>query len=270
MPSIGRQMRDLELGRLVRALRRRRGWRQSDCATRASVHRSSWSKIERGLIGGVAVETLRSCLAVLEIRLDLVPRWHGPALERLLDERHASLQAAWKARLERWGWLVRAEVSYSRYGERGRIDLLAWQPRLRILLVIEIKSEIVDLQDLLGAMDVKRRLAPHVAEQLGLGRARAVVPVLIVAEESSNRRRIARFASLFDHLSLRGKRAISWMRRPDLAAAGAPEGLLVFSKLSPAISSHVRRLGGVRVRPARGSVSVDSRPAAPSGGAEVG
>jgi transcriptional regulator with XRE-family HTH domain len=263
-------MRDLELGHLVRALRRRRGWRQADCAMRASLHRSSWSNLERGLISAMAVETLRRCLAVLEVKLDLVPRWHGPVLERLLDERHASLQAAWKARLERWGWLVRAEVSYSRYGERGRIDLLAWHPQLRILLVIEIKTEIVDLQDLLGSMDVKRRLAPLVADQVGFGRARFVVPVLIVSEDASNRRRVVRFASLFGHLSLRGKRAISWMRLPDLAAASAPDGLLVFSNLSPATSSRVRRVGGVRVRPAKGSLSVDPGPGTSSRGAEVG
>ena len=41
--------------------------------------------LERGLIRRMAVETLRDCLAVLEIRLDLVPMWRGADLGRLLD-----------------------------------------------------------------------------------------------------------------------------------------------------------------------------------------
>jgi len=262
-------MRDLELGRLVRALRRRRGWRQADCAERARVHRSTWSNLERGLVRQMSVEAVRACLAVLEVTLDLVPRWRGPAMDQLLDERHAAMQAAWKTRLERWGWLVRAEVSYSRYGERGRIDLLAWHASTRTLLVIEIKTQIVDLQALLGGLDVKRRLAPHVAQELGLGRPAAVIPLLILAEDSSNRRRLARYASLFAGFSIRGKRAISWLHRP-VGARLVPDGLLVISKLSPAIPSHVRRVGGTRVRPARTPASVGARPGAPRSAFEDG
>ena len=230
-------MRDLELGRVVRALRRRRGWRQEDCARRAGLHRSTWSLLERGHLNQFTLETLRRCLAALEVRLDLVPRWRGAGLDRLLDERHAALQAAWHRRLEAWGWSVRAEVSYSRYGERGRIDLLAWHPSLRIVLVIEIKTEIVDVQALLGGIDAKARLAPFIAANQGWRQPVAVVPVVVVADTSTNRRRLARVAPLFGRFSRRGKAAIAWLRRPGVAA----EGLLVFSVLSSANTSRVRR-----------------------------
>ncbi|HYN63296.1 MAG TPA: XRE family transcriptional regulator, partial [Candidatus Limnocylindrales bacterium] len=143
-----RFIRDIELGRIMRALRRRRGWRQQDCAVRARVHRSTWSLLERGHFDRLSIATLRRCLAVLEVRAEIVPSWRGADLSRLLDEAHAAHQSAWKARLERWGWQAWAEVSFNRFGDRGRIDLLAWKPGRRILLLIEVKTEIADAQAL--------------------------------------------------------------------------------------------------------------------------
>lgn len=154
----------------------------------------------------MAVETLRHCLAVLEIRLDLVPRWRGAETSHVLDAGHATLQAAWKERLERWGWHVSAEVSFNRYGERGRIDLLAWHPPLRILLVVEIKTEVVDIQSLLGTLDVKVRVAPPLARQLGLGAPALVAPALVLRDGSTNRDRVRRVDALFGAFDLRGAR----------------------------------------------------------------
>lgn len=251
-------MRDLELGRILRALRRRRGWRQEDAAIRARVHRSTWSRIEGGHLDRLTFATVRSCLAALEVRLDLLPRWRGTELERLLDEGHAALQAGWKERLERWNWQVRAEVSFNRYGERGRIDLLAWFPSLRILLVIEIKTEVVDAQGLLGVMDVKVRLAPFVARGIGWHSPAIVIPVLVIADDSTNRRRIERIQPLVNHLTRRGKIGISWLRRPQ----ATPGGLLIFSILSPAAARRAKRVGAHRVRVHREALSVDeARPA---------
>ena len=212
------------------------------------------------------VETVRRCLAVLEVELDLRPRWRGAALDRLLDERHARLEAAWKERLERWGWLVRVEASYSRYGERGRIDLLALHASRRILLVIEVKTEIVDAQSLLGGMDAKLRLAAHVAREAGWAVPSRVVPALIVAGDSANRRRVARVAALFAHLDTRGRSAVSWLRRP----TDAPGGLLIFSDLSPANQGRVTQVGSTRVRLRGTSVSVDGRAEGAGGGRPAG
>jgi len=253
-------MRDLDLGRVVRAVRRRRGWRQEDAAARARVHRSTWSRIEGGQLDRLTFSTVRRCLAALEMRLELLPRWRGAELERLLDEGHAALQAGWKERLEAWGWQVRVEVSFNRYGERGRIDLFAWHPSLRILLVVEIKTEIADAQALLGAMDTKTRLAPFVARELGWQAPAFVVPVLVVADESTNRRRVDRIQPLLTHLTRRGKAGISWLRRPH----ASPGGLLIFSILSPVHTRRIKRVGTHRVRVARGPLSVDSGLSAPA------
>lgn len=73
----------------------------------------------------MTTQTLRRCLDALEVSLDLVPRWRGGGLDRLLDQDHAALQAAWADRLRRWKYDVRVETSFNHYGDRGRIDLLA-------------------------------------------------------------------------------------------------------------------------------------------------
>lgn len=246
-------MRDLELGRLVRALRRRRRWRQEDCATRAGVHRSTWSLLERGHLDGMSLRTLRRCLAALEVRLDLVPRWRGADLGRLLDEKHAALGAGWAKRLRAWHWMVLPEASYSRYGERGRIDLLAWHAESRILLVVELKTEIVDVQELLGGLDAKARLAPVVARGLGWPVAARVVPAIVITDTSTNRRRLRLVDPLFERYDLRGKSAVSWLRRPSVRASG----LIVFSVLSNAPTSRVRRDRVASARVVRPRLSVD-------------
>jgi transcriptional regulator with XRE-family HTH domain len=260
-------MRDLELGRVVRNLRRRLGWRQADCGDRARVHRSTWSNLERGRLEQMSLRTLRACLAVVEVQLELEPRWRGSQMDRLRDEGHATLQAAWQERLQRWGWQAQAEVSFSRYGERGRIDLLAWHPPTRTLLVIEIKTEITDVQEVLGRLDVKVRIAPFTAADRGI-RPAAVIPALIVRDGTTNRDRIRRIAPLFSPFRLRGRAAVSWLRHPGAAAAAS--GLLLFSDLRPANGNRTKAPGRHRMRvrsPAlstrgpRGSATRDAEPA---------
>jgi transcriptional regulator with XRE-family HTH domain len=253
-------VQDVQFGRVARALRRRRGWRQADVAARAGAHRSTISLIERGQLDSVSMTALRRSLAALEVRLDLVPRWRGSDLDRLLDEDHQQLQAAWKARLDRWSWLVNAEASFNHYGDRGRIDLLAWHPLARIILVVEVKTLVVDAQDLLGSLDVKVRVAPFVARERGWPDARGVVPVLVLRESATNRRRLVRLGALADDFDLRGRAAVSWLRHP--SAHPRPGGLLILSDLSPADHRSVRRVGRERVRldGSGGSVESATRP----------
>jgi len=148
-----------------------------------------------------------------------------------------------KQRLEGWGWVVRVEVSYSHFGERGRIDLLAWHPVAHVLLVIEIKTDLVDVQALLGGMDIKARLAPRIAAPFGWQVGR-VVPAIVFLEDRTTRRRLDRLSGLFDRYSLRGQAAIGWVRRPS-AAPHPPSGVLWFRALP---NARVVRISGQRVR----------------------
>jgi transcriptional regulator with XRE-family HTH domain len=108
-------MRDIDIGRLVRALRRRKAWRQEDAAAGAGLHRSTWSLLERGHLDEISLPMLRRCLAVLEIRTEILVRWRGAGQDRLVDEDHSRLHASWKGLLERWGWEVVAEASFNHW-----------------------------------------------------------------------------------------------------------------------------------------------------------
>lgn len=197
---------------------------------------------------------MRACLAVLEVRLDLVARWRGGSLDRLRDAGHAALAAAWKRRLERWGWQVWVEVSFNHYGERGRVDLVAWHPIHRLLLVVEVKTEIADVQALLGGLDIKRRVAPAIARGLRIASVAGAVPLLVVADGTTNRERVRRLAPLFSLFTLRGREAVQWLRRP----SAAPVGMLVFTDLRFATGNSVTSVGPHRVRRRGGTPSVDA------------
>ncbi len=112
------------------------------------------------------------------------------------------------------GWEIAPEVSYSIWGERGVIDLLAWHAATRTLLVIELKTEIVDINELMGKADQRRRLAPEIAA------ARGWVPHtvgvwIVVADSRTNRRRLAAHRSVLRvAFPTDGRTMPGWLRRP--------------------------------------------------------
>lgn len=239
-------MRHETIGRGLRALRHRRALRQRDASALARIARSVLAGLEAGNLGPHTVDALVRAAAAVggSIRIDLVVP--GGDLRRLLDADHAAIQAEWKPMLERSGWLVDAERTFNHYGERGSIDLFAWHPATRTLLMIEIKTVIVDIQDLLAGIDRKTRVGRSLAAERGW-RPAAVVPMLLVAEGSTARRRITEYAPLFGRLSLRGRAALAWLRQPQ-AASDPPTGVLCMTKLSQARSGDRRRAGRQRIR----------------------
>lgn len=234
---------DRSIGKVVRALRLRLVWRQIDLARRAGVSRRLISKLERHGPSGLTVRTLRRICEPLDIDLHVYGRWRGGELDRLLDAAHAALQALFKTQLEAADWIVRVEVTFSRYGERGSIDLLAFHPATRTLLVVEIKTVIADVQGLLRPIDAKVRLARDIARELGW-EPRVIVPALVVPEHSTARRRVAAHAALFSRFSLRGWPARDWLRAP----ADTITGLLLFVDPSDGTGGASSQPGRQRVR----------------------
>ena len=161
-------MDDVRTGSRVRALRQRLGWRQVDLAAKAGVSQDVVSRIERGRFEGMPLRDLRRVVAALEAELVVAVRWRGGDLDRLMDEGHAHLVGRALDTLRAAGWEVRAEVSFSVYGERGSIDILTWHPPTRSLLVIEVKTAIVSIEETVRKHDQKTRLASRVgAESFG-------------------------------------------------------------------------------------------------------
>jgi transcriptional regulator with XRE-family HTH domain len=206
---------DVKVGSIVRAVRIRRGLRQSEVAAAAGVSDSTVSLIESGGLEGVSVRALRRVAVSVGVSLQFAPRWRGADLAKLLDERHAHLVRTVASRLGTLGWQIRPECTFSMRGERGSIDVLAWHPRRRAVLVIEVKTDLVDLQDLLSTMDRKRRLAPHLAGELGWQPA-VVGLVLVVLDETWARNSVSSYAPVFDTaLPARTIEVRKWLVEPD-------------------------------------------------------
>jgi transcriptional regulator with XRE-family HTH domain len=245
-------MNDGELGGIVRALRYRRGWRQTDLARKADVSASLVGLLERGRAETLSVRSLRRIGAALDLRLGWDAGYRGAELARLPDADHAQLAEWLTRRMEAFAWTVIPEASFNHYGDRGRIDLLACHPATQSVIVVEIKTVIAEIQDLLGSLDTKQRVAPSLARSLGW-RVAGAVPFLLVADGSTNRRRLADHSRLFARFGLRGKGAMAWMRQP----SGTPSGLLLLTKLPDRNGVGVRRAGRQRVRARQPSRSVD-------------
>jgi transcriptional regulator with XRE-family HTH domain len=209
-----RQMTDLAIGRACRTVRRRLGWRQVDLAARAGVSQPLISDIERGFVARVSLHTLRRVLAALEIDLVLVARWRGGELDRMLYEDHSAIVEAVTRRLRREGWDTAAEVTFSVYGERGSIDILAWHPPTRSLLVIEVKTMIASAEETLRRLDVKVRLARQVGQERFSASAESVARLLVVADTTTNRRRVARLVATGATTMGTNRQVRRWLRSP--------------------------------------------------------
>ena len=128
------------------------------------------------------------------IRVQLLA--HGEDLDRLLDADHAEIVERVNALLRGHGWEVVPEATFSIFGERGSIDILAFHPPTGSLLVIEVKSAIPDVQATLSGIDRKARLATKVAHHRGW-RVRSVSRWLVVPDTTTTRRRVELHAATF-------------------------------------------------------------------------
>ena len=219
----------VRVGRGIRVLRRRKGWRQVDLARRAVCSQQAVSLAERGR-SEVSLRTLQRMAAALEADVDVTLRWRGAGLDRLLDESHARLVGATLARLERGGWLVRVEVTYRTANREGSIDLLAFEPQACALLVVEVKSEIVSVEGTIRKLDEKVRVARAIAMDRFGWQAAAVSRTLVLPRTTTAWRALDRHRSVFAAaFPVRGARLSSWLRAP----AGGVSGILTIPFTRP-------------------------------------
>ena len=214
-PDDTRTVDDQRLGSAFRAIRIRRGWTQDQLGVASGTSSSVVSRVERGHLDVVSIAALRRIAKALDVRLDMVPRWHGAELDRMLNRGHAQLQEAFSAHLRAIpGWSIRPEASFSIFGERGVIDVLAWHAASSSLLIVEIKTQLVDVMDLMSTMDRRRRLGPEIAARFGW-RPVAVSSLVILAGTRTNRRRLADYRTLLrSAFPDSGRKLGPWLRDP--------------------------------------------------------
>ncbi len=196
-------------------IRIRKRLRQTDVAGAASVSRQTVSRIKLGQLHGVPLGTLRQVCQAVGLRVSLQVRSEGAELDRQLGARHSAMHEA-MARLfvGMRGWATLPEVTFAIFGERGAIDILAWHAETRSLLVIELKTELVDMQETVGTLDRKVRLAAQIAADHGW-KPLTVSAWLVVAEGSTNRRRVASHSAMLrSALPADGRTMSGWLRAP--------------------------------------------------------
>jgi transcriptional regulator with XRE-family HTH domain len=237
-------MSDVRLGIRFRALRQRLGWRQRDLAERAGVSQTFVSLVERGHLESVPLRKLRRIADALEADVVTGLRWRGGDLDRLVDEGHAALVGLTVELLRSAGWEVRAEVSYSIFGERGSVDLLARREAAATLLVVEVKTELVSVEETLRKHDEKVRLAARIASEQLSWSAGAVGRLLVLPDLSTPRRRIERHAAVFGPAyPIRGLAVRRWLREP----FGPMAGLIFMDPVKAVGERNTARIGRKRI-----------------------
>ena len=216
-------------------------WRQDDLARAAGVSRQTVSRVELGRLDGIPLGSLRRVFAAVDVRVTVTPRGVGAELPRLADAHHAAMHEDMARLFVPFDeWATVPEVTFSFFGERGSIDILAWHARSRSLLVIELKTELVDLQDTVSTLDRKVRLAMKIARERGWEPA-TVSTWLVIAEGRHNRRSVEQHATVLrSRFPADGHAVMGWLLRP----AGRIEGMSFLS--SDRSTSTGQRLAPVR------------------------
>lgn len=223
---------------------------QRQLAAIAGCSDGSVSRLERGVLD--SLKAIRAIARALDVRVELLPRSRAAELERVASAAHAALGEAVVAWLRRFpGWVVRPEVGFSNYGERGVIDLVCWHAARRALLIIELKTELVDINALLGALDRYVRNAVTAVAPLGW-RPLEVSRLLVVGASDHNRDRVKAHAALFEAALPSGRREVlTWLRDPAAQLAGL---LFVANRHTTSTNrsfAAVRRVRGAATRRAK-------------------
>jgi transcriptional regulator with XRE-family HTH domain len=204
---------DQQAGRLLRAYRHRRGWRQADLAERAGLSQSTESAAELGHFETLTLGAIRRLFRACDALVELNVRGRGGDGDRLLDAVHADLVRAIGEYLAARGWTCWFEVTYSRYGERGSIDVLAI--RGDAVLVVEVKSELTSLEETLRKLDEKTRLAATIVFERTGKRPRVVGRLLVLPNSTAARDRVARHAAVLGRtFPSRSLELRAWLRDP--------------------------------------------------------
>jgi transcriptional regulator with XRE-family HTH domain len=195
------------------------------------------ARVERGDGGRITTRRLEAIAQALSARVELRLSWNGEALDRLLDADHARAVEAMATLLRDAGWTVAVEVTFAIRGERGSIDLLAWHSAARVVLVVEVKTVVPDIQAMLLSLDRKTRLALEIAGARGWPAA-AVGKPLVVVDSRTARRRVAALAVTFEtefpHRLVDVRR---WIREP---SAATPLRGLWFLPIGPLVTGRQR------------------------------
>jgi len=209
------------LGRLHRKLRQRAHKTQREHAATCGVSPRVVMRLEAGDIERLSVGDVIGLFSALGADVDILARYRGAAADRLLDELHARLVGQAVEVLHDYEWVSHLEVSYSSFGDRGSIDVIAYHPQRRALCVIEVKSELGAIEGTLRPLDVKARLAAEIGRERFGWRPVTIGRILILPEQRTARRQVERHGAVLGAaLPMRSRALRTWLRDPVGGIAG--------------------------------------------------
>jgi hypothetical protein len=128
-------------------------------------------------------------------------------------------------------------VTFSHFGERGVIDILAWHAETRSLLIVELKTELVDPQGLVATMHRRVRLGPKIAAEQGW-RPVTISSWVIVRSSRTEKRRLRQHQAILRHaFPADGRSMRRWMPRPQ----GSIAALSFWTDVTPGGLRHATR-----------------------------
>lgn len=174
----------LTFGRACRVVRGRLGLTLEAVASAAGITASYLARIEQGRANPTfdTVDRVSEALG-LQLYLDIRPPVFlgSPPLHDLV---HARCSAYVDRRLRAEGWSTAREIPLVDGRYRGWIDLLAYDPTTRSLVIIEIKTRVDDIGALERQLGWYERSAPDLARERGWSvQASRSVLLLLASEE---------------------------------------------------------------------------------------
>ena len=156
---------------------------QQELADAAGVSRASIASIESGR-ANPSIDVVERIAEALGLELELLGR---PPIVLNSPRQHDLVHARCSGHVDRrfsgQSWPTCREVTIGRGRTRGWIDLLAFDPRRRLLVIVEIKTWIDDLGAIERQLDWYLREAPTVARELGWRPIRTIGWVLALASD---------------------------------------------------------------------------------------
>jgi transcriptional regulator with XRE-family HTH domain len=203
------------VGTSLRDARLAQGLRQLDVAREAGITQPYYSRIERGLETGVALDTLASCASALHVQLAaFIEALPGASLPR--DIEHLRRQSMLVELAAGGGWQAVPEFALSDDGPHPRsIDVFLARPPRREAAVVEIWDLLLD-----GGAAIRGLEAKVATTRARLGDGWLVQGLFLLRRTSRNRDLVRELAPL---LAARYPSAsASWLRALTNSAAAMP------------------------------------------------
>lgn len=216
---------------LIRTTREALGWSQRELARRANRSPSMICRLESERLPNVTLRTISQLLNVLEVRVDLdvqPPLIVDPPSQR--DAAHARCSSSVRRRLEVLGWIVALEVEVISRSARGWIDVLAYHPLARSLLVIEIKTEIRDVGAIQRSITWYEREAFDVARRMGWHAVRVASALFLLETVANDAAVIDNRELLRQSFPTRAPALASWLQHPE--GRPPPRGMAMIDPIS--------------------------------------